>query len=90
MKFNPLTQAHLENLKAMVAPDRFSTGESVLNLHAKDESRHPPCRPEAVIWPQSPSEVSTILKYVFLIFFKENTFINMIYLLLILKLVDKL
>lgn len=63
MKFNPLTQAHLENLKAMVAPDRFSTGESVLNLHAKDESRHPPCRPEAVIWPQSPSEVSAILKY---------------------------
>ena len=63
MKFNPLTQTHLENLKAMVAPDRLSTGESVLNLHAKDESRHPPCRPEAVIWPQSPSEVSAVLKY---------------------------
>ena len=63
MKFNPLTQAHLENLKAMVAPDRFSTGESVLNLHARDESRHPPSRPEAVIWPQRPSEVSAILTY---------------------------
>ena len=63
MKFNPLTQAHLENLKAMVAPDRFSTGESVLNLHARDESRHPPCQPEAVIWPQRPSEVSAVLKY---------------------------
>ena len=63
MKFNPLTQTHLENLKAMVAPDRLSTGESVLNLHAKDESRHPPCRPEAVIWPQSASEVSAVLKY---------------------------
>ena len=63
MEFNPLTQTHLESLKAMVAPDRFSTGESVLNLHAKDESRHPPCRPEAVIWPQSPSEVSAVLKY---------------------------
>ena len=63
MKFNPLTQTHLENLKAMVAPDRFSTGESVLDLHAKDESRHPPCRPEAVIWPQSASEVSAVLKY---------------------------
>ena len=63
MKFNPLTQGHLENLKAMVAPDRFSTGESVLDLHAKDESRHPPCRPELVIWPQSASEVSAILKY---------------------------
>lgn len=63
MKFNPLTQTHLENLNAMVAPDRFSTGESVLNLHAKDESSHPPCRPEAVIWPQSASEVSAILTY---------------------------
>ena len=63
MKFNSLTQTHIGNLKAMVAPDRFSTGESVLDLHAKDESRHPPSRPEAVIWPQSPSEVSVILKY---------------------------
>ncbi len=63
MKFNPLTQSHLENLKAMVTPDRLSTGESVLDLHARDESRHPPCRPEAVIWPQSASEVSAILKF---------------------------
>ena len=63
MKFNPLTQTHLESLREMVAPDRFSTGESVLNLHASDESRHPPCRPEVVIWPQSTAEVSTVLKY---------------------------
>ncbi len=63
MKFNPLTPTHLENLKGMVASDRFSTGESVLDLHAKDESRHLPCRPEAVIWPQSASEVSAILQY---------------------------
>jgi D-lactate dehydrogenase (cytochrome) len=63
LKFNPLNQTHIENLKAMVALDRFSTGESVLDLHAKDESRHPPCRPEAVVWPQSASEVSVILKY---------------------------
>jgi D-lactate dehydrogenase (cytochrome) len=63
LKFNPLSQTHIENLKAMVATDRFSTGESVLDLHAKDESRHPPCRPEAVVWPQSASEVSAILKY---------------------------
>ena len=63
LKFNPLTQSQLANLKSFVAPDRFSTGESVLNLHARDESRHPPSRPEAVIWPQSPFEVSAILKY---------------------------
>jgi D-lactate dehydrogenase (cytochrome) len=47
----------------MVAPDRFSTGESVLDLHAKDQSQHPPSRPEAVIWPLDRSEVSEILKY---------------------------
>ncbi len=63
MKFNSLTQDHLEQLRAMVAPDRFSTGESVLDLHARDQSWHPPSRPEAVIWPQSAKEVSHILKF---------------------------
>ena len=63
MKFNPLTHSHLENLKAMVASDRFSTGESVLDLHAKDQSQHPPSRPEAVVWPMEASEVSEIVKY---------------------------
>jgi D-lactate dehydrogenase (cytochrome) len=47
----------------MVAPDRLSTGESVLNLHAKDQSRHEPSPPEAVIWPIDRSEVSQILHY---------------------------
>ena len=63
MKFNRLTNTHLENLKSLLPLDRFSTGDSVLDLHAKDESRHPPCRPEAVAWPQSAAEVSAILKY---------------------------
>ena len=63
MTFNPLTQVHLEALGTMVAPDQFSTGASVLDLHAKDQSQHPPSPPEAVIWPASPSEVAQILKY---------------------------
>ena len=33
--------------------DRFSTGQSGLDLHAKDQSSHPRCCPEAVIWPLS-------------------------------------
>ena len=37
----------------MVDADRFSTGQSVLDLHAKDQSSHPRCCPEAVIWPLS-------------------------------------
>ena len=48
MKFNSLDESHLKNLQAMVSPDRFSTGESVLDLHAVDQSMHTPSRPEAV------------------------------------------
>jgi D-lactate dehydrogenase (cytochrome) len=47
----------------MVEPDRFSTGESVLNLHARDQSSHPRSAPEAVIWPLSADEISNILQY---------------------------
>ena len=63
MKFNSLDPTHVKNLQSLVAADRFSTGESVLDLHAKDQSQHPPSRPEAVIWPLDASEVSEILKY---------------------------
>jgi D-lactate dehydrogenase (cytochrome) len=63
LKFNSLNQTHIEHFRAMVAADRFSAGESVLDLHARDQSSHPPHRPEAVIWPSSPSEVAEILKY---------------------------
>jgi D-lactate dehydrogenase (cytochrome) len=47
----------------MVETERFSTGESYLDLHSKDQSQHKPTRPEAVIWPISRTEVSTILRY---------------------------
>ena len=58
MNFNTLSDAHLKNFQAMVAPDRFSAGDSILDLHARDQSRHPACRPEAVIWPQEAAEVA--------------------------------
>lgn len=63
MTFTPLTPAHLEALAAMVDPSRFSTGESVLDLHAKDQSHHHPQRPEVVIWPAKTSEVVAIMTY---------------------------
>jgi D-lactate dehydrogenase (cytochrome) len=63
LKFNSLDPTHIKNLQSLVATDRFSTGESVLDLHAKDQSQHPPRRPEAVIWPVDASEVSEIVKY---------------------------
>ncbi len=63
MTMSTLTQKHLIELQSMVSADRFSTGESVLNLHARDQSRHPACRPQAVLWPQTAAEVSRILSY---------------------------
>ena len=63
LKFNPLHETHMKDLQSMVAPDRFSTGESNLDLHSRDQSDHKPSRPEAVIWPVTRREVSEILKY---------------------------
>jgi D-lactate dehydrogenase (cytochrome) len=63
MTFSTLSADHVRALRGMLAPDGFSSGESVLDLHARDESAHAACRPEAVLWPQSAAEVSAILKY---------------------------
>ena len=63
MKFTRLNKTHIKDLQSMVPPDRFSTGESNLDLHSEDQSQHPACRPEAVIWPVDRVEVSEILKY---------------------------
>ena len=63
MKYNSINATHIKDLAAMVATDRISTGESVLDLHAKDQSHHAPIRPEVVIWPVASSEVAEIIKY---------------------------
>ena len=63
LDFKSLNQEHINMFKSMVSADRFSTGVSVLDLHAKDQSLHPPRRPEAVMWPSDTSEVVAILKY---------------------------
>jgi D-lactate dehydrogenase (cytochrome) len=57
-----LSGEDLDRLRAIVGPERLSTGESELELHSKDESYHPPSRPEVVIWPRSAEEISAILK----------------------------
>ncbi len=56
-----MTPHHVETFRALVSPDRFSTGPSVLDLHAGDQSFHLPRRPEAVIWPVNRDEVGRIL-----------------------------
>jgi D-lactate dehydrogenase (cytochrome) len=63
LRLNRINNNDLEALRLMVGPERLSTGESVLNLHSVDQSRHRPSLPEAVIWPMNASEVAEILTY---------------------------
>ena len=63
MNFNALEQGHAKELEEIVGPERFSTGESNLELHARDQSHHPSSLPEAVIWPVNRAEVTEILRY---------------------------
>jgi D-lactate dehydrogenase (cytochrome) len=49
----------------MVAPGRFSTGESNRRLHLHDISFHQGILPAGVIWPVSVEEVSAILSYIY-------------------------
>ena len=51
----------LEALKALFPPDRYSLGESSRNLHGVDESFHPPCPPDLVLWPTRTEEVQKVL-----------------------------
>jgi D-lactate dehydrogenase (cytochrome) len=62
MEYGNLTQRGLEFIRGIVGPDRMSTGESVLDLHGKDESFHQRCRPDVVVWPLSAEEISQTLK----------------------------
>ncbi len=55
-------ERELDLLREIVGPERMSTGESVLDLHGKDESFHDRQRPEVVIWPLSTEEISRTLK----------------------------
>jgi len=63
MEFNKLSQKDINYLEYTVESDRFSIGESNLDLHSRDQSHHPASRPEAVIWPKNKVEVVEILTY---------------------------
>ena len=63
MDFNPLARADVDFLKALFGSERFSTGESVLNLHSRDQSHNGPFFPEAVIYPETADEVQKIAAY---------------------------
>ncbi len=62
VKYAKVTKKDLELITSIVSPERVSTGESVLDLHSKDESFHPRRRPDAVVWPLRAEEIGQILK----------------------------
>jgi D-lactate dehydrogenase (cytochrome) len=62
VKYGKVTEKELALIRDIVNPERMSIGESVLDLHGKDESFHHKRRPDVVVWPLSAEEISRILK----------------------------
>jgi D-lactate dehydrogenase (cytochrome) len=62
MKYGKVTNKVLEFIRSIVRPERVSIGESILELHSKDESFHQRRKPDVVVWPLSAEEISQILK----------------------------
>ncbi|MDY6854763.1 MAG: FAD-binding oxidoreductase [Thermodesulfobacteriota bacterium] len=57
-----ITDADIALFKSIVSPERVSKGESIRELHSKDESFHKRCWPDVVIFPRSKEEISNLLK----------------------------
>ena len=62
MEYGKVTDKELEFIKKIVGPERISIGESILELHSKDESFHQKRKPDVVVWPLSAEEISQIVK----------------------------
>jgi D-lactate dehydrogenase (cytochrome) len=62
MEYGRVTDKEIEAIKKIVGQDRLSAGESVLDLHSKDESFHPRRKPNVVVWPLRSEEIGQILK----------------------------
>jgi len=62
MKYAKVTNEELEFIQSLVGSERMSAGESVLDLHSKDESFHERRKPDVVVWPLHTDEISQILK----------------------------
>ncbi|HLR65964.1 MAG TPA: FAD-linked oxidase C-terminal domain-containing protein [Virgibacillus sp.] len=51
-----------EELQQLLAPDRVTRNQTILEQHSKDESWHEPCVPDVVVYPINTNEVSEIVK----------------------------
>jgi D-lactate dehydrogenase (cytochrome) len=59
------TAKQAQELSAMVASERFSTGQSNRELHLHDISFHQGTLPAGVVWPESTAEVARILAWAY-------------------------
>ncbi|MEM7335111.1 MAG: FAD-binding oxidoreductase, partial [Chloroflexota bacterium] len=57
-----MNQELIQQLTAVVGSDNISTTIADRQLHAQDQSTHPPVLPDIVIWPSSSETVSQIVK----------------------------
>jgi len=57
-----MTDRELKSIRQIVGSERISMGESILDLHSKDESFHQRRKPDVVVWPLRTGEISEILK----------------------------
>ncbi len=62
MEYAKVANGELEFIQSLVGSERMSAGESVLDLHSKDESFHERRKPDVVVWPLHADEISQILK----------------------------
>jgi len=62
MEYGKVTDKELDSIRGIVGSERMSTGESVLDLHGKDESFHERRRPDVVVYPIRTEEIGQILK----------------------------
>jgi D-lactate dehydrogenase (cytochrome) len=62
VKYAKVTNEELEFIRSLLGSERMSAGESVLDLHSKDESFHQRRKPDVVVWPLHTDEISQILK----------------------------
>jgi D-lactate dehydrogenase (cytochrome) len=62
MEYEKVTDRELEFIKKIVGPERISVGESILELHSKDESFHQKRKPDIMVWPLCATEISQILR----------------------------
>jgi D-lactate dehydrogenase (cytochrome) len=60
-----MTKLWLEPLSKLLKPDQFSTGESVLQSHAKGESYDLSILPDAVVFPESTQDVQKIIRFAY-------------------------